>query len=896
MKPQRVKPRHRLLFEALLRVFPSPFRLRYGDGMREAFELGCRVSGREGPTHVAGFLWRTTVDMAVSGLRERLRPTLLQEQHRENEQQRMGWGGMMGIVAQDLRFALRSLRRRPGFATIAVTTLALGIGANTAIFSVVNGVLLNPLPYVQPEAIVIIDVAPSGPGDRPGSMSYPDIVDLEGESRSLTNLVGISVSSQTLTGLGEPEVIDVTRVTKGVMATFLVSPLLGRDIRADEFGPDGPAVIVLSHTFWQTRFGGDPDVLGRNVELNGTAYEVVGVAREGFAYPATAQLWTPRRLDTEDCGRGCHTMRTVGRLAEGSTVQALNADALTLAVNLQAAYPDTNTGKRFLIRSLQDQVVGDVKRGLWLILGAVGIVLLIACANVANLLLVRASSRTGEVAVRSALGASRRRLIAQVMVESGLLAFFGGTGGLALASLGVNLLPRFSAGGIPRIDEIGIDGTVLLFTLGTVFLVTLVFGAAPAASLARTPLRSGLVSGSHGRGAGRGSGRSRSLLLGVEVALSAVLLVGAGLLLRSFAQLYAVDVGYETREIVRFSLNPQPDSLDQIRTFYRTLEERIRAIPGVEAAGSVWGPPLGRGHATGTVLVEGRPEPTPAEETEAAIHSIGPQWMETMRIPVLRGRGLTEADDHDAEPVALINETFVRENFPNEEPLGQGVRVTVDLGYGSPSWRIVGIVGDVRARALELETEAQIYVPHGQYGPSSLSITVRGTPGAPPLMPALREEVRRVNPNLPLYRIDTLEEALRQQVAPTRFYLVLVSMFAGLAAVLAAIGLYGVVAYAVSRRTREIGLRVALGARKDGIVRLVLGQGMRPATLGLLVGLAAAFFGGRVMEAILFGVQPRDPVIFGATGVLLFVVALAATVLPAYRAAQIDPVKALRAE
>ena len=800
----------------------------------------------------------------------------------------------MGIVVQDLRFALRSLLRRPGFAAIAVTTLALGIGANTAIFSVVNGVLLSPLLYVQPEGIVIIDVLP--PGQPPSSMSYPDIEDLEAESPALTTLVGISTSQRTLTDFGDPEMIEVIRVTKGLMATFLVAPLLGRDIRAEEFGGDPSLVVVLSHEFWQTRFGADPNVLGRTITLSGTAYEVVGVAPDGFAYPATAQLWTPRELDVEDCGRGCHTMRTVGRLAQASTIEALEAEVLTIAINLESAYPEYNTGKRFLVRSLQNYVVGDVKQGLWLVLGAVGIVLLIACANVANLLLVRASTRTGEIAVRSALGASRRRLVIQVMVESGLIAFFGGIGGLALASVGVHILPRFSAGGIPRIDEIGISGAVLLFTLGTVLFVTLVFGAAPAAALARTPLRSGLGTGSQGSGTGRGSGRSRSLLLGTEVALSAVLLIGAGLLLRSFAQLYAVDVGYETREILRFSLNPRPEGLDEVRTFYRTLEERIRTIAGVEAAGSVWGPPLGRGHATGTVLVDGRPEPTPTEETEAAIHPMGPQWMETMRIPILRGRGLQEADDYNAEPVALVNETFVRENFPNEEPLGQSVRVTVNLGYGSPTWRIVGIVGDVRTRGLELDAEAQIYVPHGQFGPSAMSITVRSVPGAPPLLPAIREEVRQLNPNLPLYRVDTLEEALRQQVAPTRFYLVLISLFAGLAAVLAAIGLYGVVAYAVSRRTREIGLRVALGANRDGIVRLVLGQGMRPALVGLAFGLGAAFFGGRVMEAVLFGVEPRDPLIFGATGVLLFVVALAATIVPAYRASRVDPVTALRTE
>ena len=856
------------LFQLFLLLFPRAFRDRFGASMRETFEDRLEESRKEGTRAVAEFGLRTAGDLAREGIRERLRPTLIEAKTSGLRNNWMGWGMMMGNLAQDLRFALRSLWRRPGFAVVAVATLALGIGANTAIFSVVNGVLLNSLPYPDPSGLITIDEAPSGPGAPPGSMSGPDIFDIESEAPSISTLVGVNAPDMTLTGLGDPQVIEVTRLTQGLMATFHVTPFLGRDIRADEFGVDGPLIIVLGYGFWQSRFGGSPDALGGTVTLNGIDYEVVGIAPEGFAYPSTAELWVPRRLDLEGCGRGCSTMRPVGRLAVGSTVESAQAELDALALNLEAAYPDTNTGKRFLVRSLQDKVVGGVQRGLWLILGAVGIVLVIACANVANLFLVRASTRTGEVSVRSALGASRGRLVTQVMVESGVIAVIGGLSGLALAWFGVQLLPRFSAGGIPRIDEIGIDGPVLLFTLGTVALVTVLFGLAPAVTLARTSLRTGLGSGSRA-GEGRGSGRARSLLLGGEVALSAVLLVGAGLLLRSFSQLYAVDVGFETQEILRFKLNlpsGRYTDLDQITTFYRTLEERIRTIPGVEAAGSVWGPPLGRGNATGTVLVEGRPEPEPEEETGASIHPMGPGWMETMRIPVIRGRGLTEADDHDAEKVAVINEAFVRQNFPGEDPIGQNVRVTVGLGFGSPYWRIVGVVGDVRSRGLERETDAQIYMPHGQYGPRDMSVTVRSTPGAPPLLPVIREEVRAMDASLPLYQVETVEQALQRHVAPTRFYMILVGLFAGLAAVLAAVGLYGVVAYSVSRRTREIGLRVALGARRDGIVRLVVGQGMRPALIGLAVGLGLALLGGRVMETVLFGVQPRDPVILGGDG------------------------------
>jgi predicted permease len=673
---------------------------------------------------------------------------------------------------------------------------------------------------------------------------------------------------------------------------------LGRDIRADEFGPDGPAVVILSHRFWQARFGGSSDVLGKSLMMNGYSYEVVGVAPPGFDYPNGAELWIPRRLDPESCGRGCHTMIAVGRLAPGATVGIAQSEADRIAANLTAAYADTNTNKSFLVRSLQDQMVGDVRRGLLLLLGAVGLLVLIACANVANLLLVRASTRTGEIAIRTALGASHGRLAGQALIESGVLAVLGGSAGLLLASASLELLPRLATG-IPRMESIEIDGVVLLFALGTVVLVTFLFGTAPALALLRLPVRSGLAQNTPGGGESRGRRRFRNLLLAGEMALSALLLVGAGLLLRSFGSLYAVDVGFETRDIVRFHVmlsSVRYDSLEKVRAFYRDLEERIRALPGVDAVGSVWGPPLGRGHATGTVLVAGRPEPSPEEEREASIHAVGPGWMETMRIRPVRGRGLTARDDLGPELVAMVNETFVRENFAGEDPIGKEVRVTVSLGYGSPSWRIVGVVGDVRSRGLDVLPEAQIYVPHGRYGPENMNIAIRTHREAGSVLPAVRAVLREKNADAPMYRVETVEEAVQRQVAPTRFYLVLIGIFAGLAAVLAAVGLYGVVAYSASRRTREIGLRFALGAPREGILRMVLAQGMAPAVVGLALGLLAAYFGGQVMEAILFEVQPRDPWIFAGTSLLLLVVALLATLVPAHRASKIDPARALRFE
>ncbi|HSR40852.1 MAG TPA: ABC transporter permease, partial [Longimicrobiales bacterium] len=510
----------------------------------------------------------------------------------------------------------------------------------TAIFSVVNGVLLEPLPYPDAHELVTVGVAPDRPGEEPGHMSYPDLADLEAENPALDVLVGYSTSSLTLTGLGEPRIVETARVSGGLLRPFRLAPVVGRDVRRDEFGADAARVVVLGHGFWKRNFAGSADVLGRTVELNGVAYEVVGVAPEGFDFPEGSELWTPRRLDVERCGRACHTWRAVGRLGSGATLEAARAASARIAANLTEAHPETNTGKTFAVEGLQDRIVGSVRRGLWLVLGAVGVVLLIACANVANLLLVRASSRTGEVAVRAALGASRGRLSVQVLVESAVLAAAGGVAGLAVAFGGVELLRRVSPGTIPRIDEVGIDGTVLLFTGGLVVVTTVLFGLSPALHLARTSITQNLVHGGRGGGT-EGGERSRSGLLAVEVALSLLLLVGAGLLLRTFGQLYAVDPGFETREVVRFTLSlpsSRYDTLPEIRSFYRTLEDRLRALPGVEEAGSIYGAPLGRGNVIGDVLVDGRPELPPGQEDHAALRPVSPEYLETMRIPLIRGR------------------------------------------------------------------------------------------------------------------------------------------------------------------------------------------------------------------------------------------------------------------
>jgi predicted permease len=794
----------------------------------------------------------------------------------------------------EARIAVRSLLRQPAFSLVVVLTVALGIGANVAIFSLLNGILLKPLPFPDSEGLVSVSMSSGARPNARDYMSHPDIADLADQSPTLATLVGYDAFSVTLTGDGEPALIRAARLTGGLLETFLLTPELGRDIRPDECGPNAPRIAVISHTLWQDRFGMATDVVGRIIEINGRAYEVIGVAPEGFGFPARTQLWMPHRIG-ESCGRGCHNFLVVGRLAPAASVTTARAEAETIAGSLAEVYPESNKDKGFRVESLQDVVVGNVRKPLWILLAAVTAVLLIACANVANLLLVRASTRTGEVAMRVALGASRRRILAKVMTESSILALVGGAVGLAMAKSGVELVRLTSAGMVPRVGEVKVDAAVIAFTMGLVFLVTLLFGSIPAAYLLRAPLSTHLNAPS--RGSKRG--HSRRLLVGLEVALSVVLLFGAGLLLKSFGNLYAVDLGFETHGIVRTILSLPSlryRTLEDVRTFYRTLEDRIAALPGVESVGSVYGAPLGDMHTTSVVLVEGRPEPQHGQETYAAIRAVSPNYIETLRIPLVRGRALEPADDVATVPVGVVNQAFVRENFPTEDPIGKKVRIKTDMGFGSPYWTIVGIVGDIRSHRLVQSPVPEIYIPHGRFGPRTMSVNVRSPLDVESLLPTIRAEVRALDPKLPLQNTETFVRVVGREVAPTRFSLLLLGGFAALALVLTAVGLYGVLAYLVSQRTKEIGIRIAMGADKGTILRMVLSNGLWPALAGIALGIAASFSAGRALEAILYEVTPLDPWILISVPAVLLVTTLLASLVPARRATLVDPVQTLRAE
>jgi putative ABC transport system permease protein len=798
----------------------------------------------------------------------------------------------LGGWMQDVRFGVRQLRRNPAFAAVAILTLGLGVGATTAIFSVLNGVLLKPLPYAEPDELVRVWVGP----DR-GSMSGLDAFDIQEQLPSVDRLVAMSTSTQTVTGQGEPFLARAGRVSEGILSLFRVAPQLGRDLGFHATQADVSAEVVLGNGLWQRVFGGDPNVVGQTLRVNGVALEIIGVAPAGFAFPADVEMWVPRAIDRPGCQRGCHAWHTVGTLAPGATVARAQTELDALATTLEQTYPDSNTNKKFRVVSLQNDLVGDVSRGLWILLGAVAAVLLIACANVANLLLVRASSRAGEMAVRGAMGATRRRLVRQTLIESAVLATAGGAVGIVFAHFAVRGMRAVSGTSIPRMDAVGVDGAAVLFTLALVGGVTLLFGLSPALRTSAISLADSL--GDAGRGALGANNRQRRVLVAAEMGLSVVLLVGAGLFLRTFSQLHAVDLGYETQDVVRFSLSlpsAEYETLDEVRTFYRTLEGQLAGLPGVQSVGSSYGAPLGSGNISGDVLVNGRPEPEPGNELGASVKPVSPDYLATMRIPLLNGRTLLSSDDTDALPVAVVNQAFVREVFPSEDPIGKRVTVTVSFDFGSPEWTIVGVVADIRNRSITTEPVSEIYVSHGQFGPSNMTTSLRTAPGVSIPIDAIRREVQALDSNLPIRGLETVQEAIADDVAPTRFYLFLVAVFAGLALLLAAVGLYGVLAYTVSSRTREIGVRVALGAGRRRIVRMVVLDGLRPALLGVVGGLFVAVLGGRVLESVLYGVEPNDPLVLGTVPVVLLLVAVVAALIPALRAGGMDPSEALRSE
>jgi len=899
-----MKSRARLLYRLLIWLYPPSMRREFCAEMldlAEARAVRNRMESRRwSGLRTWGFLARDSLRALPEAYSNSAR-SYLSSRVRRDGRPRLSLRERILLVLGDLRYAFRNLGRSRGFALAAILTLALGIGANTAIFSVVNGVILRPLPYNDPDELVSIGVIWEGGSGALSTISQPDLRDVQSQVGSIESAAGFSASELTLTGMGNAEAIRGAHVTDGLLEVFQETTLLGRDIRTEENIPDGPRVVLIGHAFWQERMGGTANVLGQTIQLDGAVYEIVGVAPKGFDYPRNAQVWVPYYLNEEDCGRGCQVFSAVGRMREGSTIGVARNELSALSLRLQEQYTESNYGKSLGIMSMEEDVVGDVRTALLVLLGAVGMVLLIACANVANLLLARATVRAGEMAMRSALGAARGRLVQQLLLEASVLAAIAGVLGVALSSIGVSTLLRLAPASIPRLDNVGVDGLVLLFAFGTVIMITLLFGLVPALRLAKTSVASVLNQSGRGKSGSANQDWSRSALLVAEVAFSLMLLFGAGLLLRSFSKLQAVELGFDRDRVLTFRLSlpeiPYDGNGDATVRFFETLEDRIAEIPGVERVGSAFGSPLGGSIASTSAEFLDRPAPPEGQEEVLVTRIATPGYHETLKVPLLSGRAIERTDRNGVTRAAMVSQSLVDKYYPDSDPIGQQIRMGFGWAWGTEEpWTIVGVVGDIRSLRVTRAPRPEIYLSHGQMGATSMSVLVRLAPNAPDVLPAIRREVQALDPNVPLRRIEMLDETVDRQFGPARFYMLLLSIFAAVAVALAGIGLYGVIGYLVSQRTREIGIRIALGAKGADVIRMVLSQGIKPAAVGIGLGVAGAYWSSRVLQSLLYNVETSDITTFTGVTVMLALVVLLAIVMPARKASQIPPVDALRVE
>jgi putative ABC transport system permease protein len=815
------------------------------------------------------------------------------------EDSRAMWGlGSLEILWQDLRYGLRMLLKNPGFTTIAVLTLALGIGANTAIFSVVNVVLLRPLPYAEPERLVWLwDTQPQLP-TAPASL--PDFLDWKEQNRSFEQLAAFQSGNMFLdTGDGTRDT-QVGLVTPETFALFRANPILGRAFTAEETLPGRSRVVVLGHAMWQSRFGADPNALGRTVELSGAAYKVIGVMPAGFSFPNQSELWRPLPIDPAKLDRGPHYLRVIGRLKPGVTPAQAQAEMTAIAARLAQQYPEKIAGHGVKLEPLRDVILGDIGPALFILLGAVGFVLLIACANVANLLLSRAGARQKEIAVRTALGASRPRLVRQLLTESVMLAVGGGGAGLLIAELGVRWLVSFGHDTIPRVNEIAVDPRMAGFTLLISAATGALFGLAPALQASR-PIFADALKESGRASAGVQRNRLRSALVISEVALSLVLLIGAGLMIRSFAKLSQVNPGFNPARALTIGVtllrSKYPDD-ERVASSYAQILERAAATPGVVSVGAISELPIAGGNTSDYFTIEGRPPVAKEAQPLTEYRVVTPRYFEAMGIPLLAGRDFAETDTKRAPNVAVINEIFAQRHFPGENPLGQRIRLQ---GQERDPLLIVGVVGNVRHFSLGEPPTPEAYVPFLQDPLSktyqrSMTIVARTKADTGAVAGPLRAALTAQDKSLPVYALKPMTEYLRDSLSRHRFNLILLSVFGLGALALAAVGVYGVISCGVAQRTHEIGIRLALGAGRRDVLMLILTQGLKLVLLGVVIGLGAAFALSRWMEILLFGVRPTDPLTFAGIAAVLLLVSLVACWIPARRATRVDPLVSLRSE
>jgi predicted permease len=803
---------------------------------------------------------------------------------------------LLGELAQDARYAWRSYRKTPGFTLTAVATLALGIGANTAIFSVVNGVLLNPLPYAGADRLVRIFEQ----GERGRMPVSPlDLADWRERSASFSGIAGIVERSTVLTGQQlDAEQVSSAQVSANLFSMVATQPLIGRWLAPREDASPAAREVVLSEELWRRRYGGDAGLIGKDILLDRQPYTVVGVLPRGSGYPPGVELWTPLEVPPGLLYPGARLarfMRVLARLRDGVSVEQARADMAGIARQLAAEYPRQNTGVGTDVVALREQMLGDVRTPLLIVMGAVGLVMLIACANVANLLLARGASRETEITIRGALGASRGRLVRQLATESVLLAIVGGAAALLLARWGASELVRMAPSRIPRLDEVRLDGTVLLATLGISIVTGLLFGLIPALQGTRPDPTGALRSGRTG-GARTPGRRLRSALVISEMALSLTLLAGAGLLVRTLANLQQVDPGFRPERLVTFTVS-LPEAAypneERRRGFERALREELERMPGVSAVATTTGLPLSGASFALPFNVEERLPPAPGEQPVAQLRAVSPSFFATMGIPLVRGRALGASDRPGSPPVAVINEAAARRFFPGEDPLGKRIRFAYDIFLGG---EIVGVVADVKQFGLDAETQPEAYLSSEQFPAGEMTAVMRVVSAPEAALTAARARVRALDPALPLTDARTVESLVSDSISQPRFLARLLATFALVAVVLASVGIWGVISYAVGRRTNEIGVRMALGATSDRVMRMVMREGLALTLAGASLGVLGALWATRLMRGLLFEVRPGDPLTLAGGAALLVAVSLLACYLPARRAARVDPLRAMRAD
>jgi len=801
----------------------------------------------------------------------------------------------MNSLLQDLRYGLRLLRKNLAFTFMVVVALALGIGANSAIFSVLNAVVLRPLPYPEPDRLVMVGYAMH-------ELSPANYLDLKEQNQAFENMGAMAFWNATLMGVDQPERLQGFTVTADLFRTIGVAPVLGQTFQPgqDVAGNDG--VVVLSYELWKRRFALDPNIVGKSLIINTRQRTVIGVMPPDFQFYRPAEAWAPLVFDADDRQtRGGAFLIAAARLKPGTTIQQAQQDVNGISRRLEQQFPATNTNITFPLLGLHDSVVGIARLGLYLLLGAVAFVLLIACANVANLLLARAATRQKEIAIRVSVGAKRNRLIRQLLTESVVLSLIGGLvglliGGWAISVLAANIVKN-NVINLPRPETIGLDRWVLFFTLGVSLLSAILFGLAPALQTSKPNLNETLKeSGNTSKGVR--SRRLRSVLVITEVALSFVLLICAGLMIRSFFKLLEVKTGFDQRQVLTMDLSLSPRKYpepSQAGAFFTQALDKVKNIPGVTAVGLTSNLPLGGSDRSGTFYIEGLPTPVGGNVPRANLRYASPDYFRALGIPIKAGRSFTDQDNEKAVPVAVISEQMAKRYWPNEVSLGKRIRVVTPPGAPEAPWlTIVGVAGDVRHSALSAQPLAELYQMYAQTPLQGMTFVIRTSTEPLSMVAAVKNEVAQLDRDQPFYNIKSMEQVVSDSAALGRLAMVLLGVFAGVALVLSAVGVYGAMSYSVSQRTHEIGIRMALGASPPKILKLVVEQGMKLVLIGQVIGLIAAFALTRVLTGFLFGVSSFDPLTFGGVILLLFAVAIAACYFPARRATRVDPLIALR--